>query len=902
MARKLYNLLWVALEETEKKFVGALQVGFTITVLKDTTPGVILYPALLTPLVHMAKQDAWLELLIATEKVLTPDMVNRQLKVSPGMLANKPFDPAPLFAGAGDKIVVEAVSAGIKEILDTHTKFAGILHPSVVKALKAKDLTQLWKVKVHASALREVKAGGEWSTREAKFIEYTTAASEPKIRRWVRRALVGKETHDELIRAMFERRFGSDRKTGENPIPGMCRYAFKLKGDAVDLGKADPDQPVQSYHPVIALSDGDEFTHANIGHVSDIHINSRWQLLGKSTARVIEYGEGQHTAESPRIGSLLAETNRSFHDVLHRLCGSDAHAIIVGGDLVDHIRNAYDAAVILHKDNSVQDIWGAMDLESYSLETYPRGVDLLAFYTLIVDALRSHAKPFFAITGNHDCYEDAFGISPRLLTTRANGGIPADLNLTFYEALLSFGPSAGLLVKMSSSFDPSWFEWFHLVLSPFNDWWTKLPKQSLVGLGWGDSEDLLDKFGDQGASGLLPGGHLPRSDDAVTGPQLALLKRAVGERAQRKVILTSHFTFLSYREDVPMFPGGVVGSPGAFNSDNTTLGVESYSRFEMGTFESNRDVLLGMLKKREIQCVLTGHSHRRGLHLLGTAVGTSMPAKLYDPDPQDGFDLRPLPAGCPPAEPAIIVSDSAGPYPRYNRDGEFRDWGSDRPGATLVRVDPKSGDLVHVRTIQASGRPPPRAAVSLDYLDIDKSLVFADDRMLVTVADIAWDAGLPGTPGVPVYHVHPNFLAEIRDTRKIFLRRLIFAGKKQGKWLRIEVPCAGAATSYAVPPAASDDFRCWLKYIGEPTRFVSMQLGSSDPFLASRYDWSSFWNLEVEAAPEFTKTKLLKGTAIKMRYKLARPSRKIEAKAINTHWREIPPYDWRASSDPKYAK
>lgn len=901
MARKLYNFIWVALEEKEQTFVGALQIGFTITTLKKTTPGVILYPALLTPLVHHTKQDSFLELLIATEKTLTPDMVNRQLKISPGLRATKHFDPSPLFGGAGDKIVVEEVDADLDELLESHTKFAGILHPSVVKALESKGITKVWKVKVHASALRDAAAPEQpWSTSEAKFIEYTTAATEPKIRRFVRQAVVGKETHDELIRTMLDARFGSDRKTGQNPIPGLCRYAFAMRGNAVDLARANPNEPIQSYHPVVVLSDGDEFSHANIGHVSDIHMNSRWQILSKTTARVIEYGDGQHEDESPRIGNLLAETNRSFHDVLHRLCGSDADAIIIGGDIIDHIRNAFNAATIIHKVNSVQGIWHAMDLENYTDATYPAGIDLIAFYTLIVDALRGHQKPFFAISGNHDCYVDAFGISPRLYTQRANAGIPADLNLTFYEALLSFGPSAALLVKVGSSFDASWFDWFHLVLSPFNDQWTRLPKQSIVGLGWGSSEDLLDPSGEQSL------GHLPRSDDAITKPQLNLLKKAVAERSKRKVILTSHFTFLSFREDVGMFPGGAVGSPGTFNSDTSTAGVESFSRFEMGTFETNRQALLEMLGARQIQCVLTGHSHRRGLHLIGNPVGSTLPALLYDPDPQHGLDLSPLPPGATAAEPAIIVSDSGGPYPRYNRDGEFRDWGSDRPGATLVRVDPKAGGITNVRTIQAGSRPPPRAAVSLDYMDIDKGLIFDNNMMIVNATSVAHDNGVAVPPGLSVYTLLPCLQQELRKTRKIFLRRLVFAAQKlvngARQWFRIEVNCSASSEACPISPEQTADFRTWLKFVGEPTRFVSIQLGSNDPFLAGRYDWNSFWNFEVEAVPKFlTIMKNGKGD-LGICYQLKRPSRELEAKTVNKVWREVPAYDWRTANDPKYAR
>jgi hypothetical protein len=902
MARKLFNLIWVTLRETEEKFVGALQIGFTITSVKETTPGVILYPSLMTPLVHMKSKEEWVELLIATEKTLTPDMVNRQLRISSGLDAAKSYDPAPLFGGAGDKIVVEK-AAGLTAQLETHTKFVGLLHKKFISALEDKGLTKVWKVKVHASCLRDSTGTQRWSKTEAKFIEYTTAAAEPKIRRYVRNdAIVGQETHDELIRAMLERRFGSDRKTGENPIPGMCRYAFGLRGGAVDMGKANPNEPVQSYHPVVVMSDVDEFTYANIGHVSDIHINSRWQLLGKSTARVIEWGDGQHEDESPRIGDLLSETNRSFYDVLHRMCGSDAHAVVVGGDLVDHIRNAYNAATIVHKYNSVHQIWDTMDLENYTQTTYPKGVDLLAFYTMIVDALRSHQKPFFAITGNHDCYEDAFGISPRVFSNRANGGIPADLNLTFYEALLSFGPSSGMLINLSSSFKAEWFEWFHLVLTPWNDWWVKLPKQSIVGLGWGDKEDMLLEFaGEQGM------GHLPRSDEGVSGKQLALVQRAVGERTTRKVVLTSHFTFLSYNETVPMFPGGAAGSPGTFNSKTTSWGLDAFSRFEMGTFETNRQAMFTMLGQRQIQLVLTGHSHRRGLHLLGAPAGATIPARLYDTDPDKGLDLSPLPPGATSAEPAIIVSDSAGPYPRYNRDGEFREWGSDRPGGTLVKFDPGSGSIAHVRTIQARGRPKARAIVSLDYLDITQNLVFKNNHMLVSVAKIEWDAGVGVPPGSMVYTFLPHFLDEITDTRKIHIRRLVFAAQKKGpggrEWLRIDVPPLPLNKGYFIPPNQTADFRCWLQAIGEPTRYVSMQLGTSDPFLAERYDWGSYWNIEVEAVRQF---KTIPGgpgqpKGLGVEYRLQRPTRSLEAKLKNSTWREVPPYDWRVGNDPKYA-
>ena len=76
---------------------------------------------------------------------------------------------------------------------------------------------------------------------------------------------------------------GAGKSVLTRTIIGLIpKMAGTIEVFGVDMGKANPNEPVQSYHPVVVMSDVDEFTYANIGHVSDIHINSRWQLLGKS--------------------------------------------------------------------------------------------------------------------------------------------------------------------------------------------------------------------------------------------------------------------------------------------------------------------------------------------------------------------------------------------------------------------------------------------------------------------------------------------------------------------------------------------------------------------------------------------------------------------------------------------
>lgn len=908
MARDIYNFIWIV-PPPPPPTIGPAGQRSPTTVASATavTRGVILFPALMTPLVYVDghEEEPWLELLIATERELTPGMVNRQLKISAGLRAEKPVSASPLFPGATGNIEVGRMGRVDDDgelIIATHSKFAGILHPSYGKALNDKNIKRVWKVRIRASALPDSSPADEYpySSSTRKFTGYRRR--DGATQRFTQMAVAGRELSDQMIREMLERRFGPDTSSNRNSIPSRGRYAFPMSGNTVDITRVDPNAPIQSYHPLFVLSGEDARQYLSFGHVSDIHINTRWQILGKSNARVIEYGDGQHEDESPKIGALLAENNRSFHTVLRRIA-TEADAIIVGGDLIDHIRNAYNPDRVLSDANTPVQIWDAMNIEgdAYTDASYPAGLDLVAFFSFIFDAMTRHARPVFGVTGNHDCYVDAYGISPRLnaelTASRTNEGIPADLNLTYYEALLSFGPSGGLLRSASSSFNADWFDWFHLVLTPFNDWWFRFPKQSLVGLGWGTSEDLIDPRGGQS------GGHLPRSDDAISNAQLSLLQIAVRQREQRKVILTSHFTFLSYIETVPMHPGGARSSAGVFRLNSSWV-MEDYSHFEMGTFETNRAALMEMLAARQIQVVLTGHSHRRGLHLLGERRGDQIPCQLFDTDPHDSLSLCQIPAGLTNAEPAIIVSDSAGPYPRYNRDNEFLGWGSDRPGGTLVRFDASNGRLREVKTLNASNRRKARGVVAMDYVDVSSEGALANNRMETEWVSAAQDSGAAGESATPIWFIRVPLTARVHRDWGIYIERLVFAGRQRDAWIRVEARYDSGRNAFAVPVEHTNDFRTWARLVLQPTRFVSVKLNSRNRFIANRYDWSSWWNFEVIARPIFRHLPVANSPRMQRQvmYQIFRPQRELAITGRDINWREAPNFDWRRANDPKYAR
>jgi hypothetical protein len=322
--------------------------------------------------------------------------------------------------------------------------------------------------------------------------------------------------------------------------------------------------------------------------------------------------------------------------------------------------------------------------------------------------------PAYAITGNHDCYHLPYGISPRLFKStidkRANEGIPSDHNLTFYEAILAFGETYGELKSgYDSPFDADMWDWFYMVFTPFADFSVELPKQFLVGLGWGDREGILNDLPGTG-QGV---GHLGRAKDAISDEQLEMVTNAIAKK--KRVILMTHFTFVSYNYDIPVKQGE--SDPG----DVYISLIKDYNKHNSGCFQKNRrDVLeTHVLTQRDVQIVLTGHSHRRALYLaheLSTFGRRSIKTLHFDFDKFSYVKKQyPDDMKCP-----MIVSDSGGTIPRYNYGGEFKGRGSDAPSGTYIGFDQSSGDLVHLEAVRSKVKP--RVAVAVDYLDIQEKV------------------------------------------------------------------------------------------------------------------------------------------------------------------------------------
>ena len=808
---KLFNLCWVrdaVAPGSERKVPVALQEK---NVIDDQKPidALVLYPAFFTPAIHVSGQtdDMFEVLILSNKKGLTRSDINFHLKIAVGLSPDKPVANGPLFANPVDKIEIAQVNPDGNGIVATKNVFAGILDQRFT-ANAAKGLDTYYALRIHASCLKDpsvIAASGRNAAPELQ---------------------------DEKLVAMLDRRNGTAlREKG-----GRGHNCFATSANGADLSKVDPDQPIRAYHPLFFYENPEAVTPASFGHVSDIHVNVRQQTLQHSPARVIDDPAG--LTDSPPLGPMVNICGANLASITDSMGGDDeVDILMVGGDLIDHIQNVYPypagtAATALDS-ASARQIWDLMDLRDrrgYATH-YQAFVDFIVFFGVMTRFYRSHNKPIYGITGNHDCYEEAYGTSPRVMGRKANEGIPADLNLTFYEAILIFGETFDTVRRgvAPPNYTPDLLEWFYTVFTPFADFVVALPKQRVVGLAWGEEESILRPKG-QGF------GHLPRANEAVTDGQLALFRRGLG--TEKRTALLTHFTFVSYDDSIPINP-----PPGPLTPRSIET-TDSFGKQDLGTFEKNRAALYGAVADpKQTQFVVTGHSHRKGLYFLGAPGHGGYATEMH------GLRHPFLPAsmGGAPRTP-IVVSDSSGPLPRLNLDEEFDGWGSDRPAGTRILSAP-DGSVARVEAVPATGAvTQPRLAVAVDYLHNMKSDVFDE------IETYPFDKKKPRAAAHGI-----NFTFERQFTAWLEPISVVLYGKPSvtAPWIRVplgldssDIKTGGKRSSFLVDPADAGAFYDWLTLPPKTGRFASFKFQFLQPSEQdSVYDLGSAWNIELDCRP-----------------------------------------------------
>jgi hypothetical protein len=785
---------------------------------------VILYPALATPEILVGDTDK-LEMLLLLQTDEGAERlklrITNQLKISQGFDAEKKCPDRALFVDASGglvgtpddrKIEVKKMQFVADGAINTASgRFSCYVEKHAFRFFVNAGYTTLYSVSVSSKVLKAGLGTG------------LSAVGEP---------------HDLLIKKLL------DQRSSWAAVHGKY-YCFNSANYDLLHSSWDITNPIQSYHPVYHYG-ADELKFANIAHLTDVHVAARQQSLQRTVARVIDTwdrGTDSNRDYCPTIGSMVNSCSRVMWQLLDGLAAKHPDILLIGGDLVDCLRSCYVNEKTAN-DPSFRAglpwrIWQAVGLGRNYTDYYKDGTDMIGFLTLLLNHMRAQSMPAYAITGNHDCYHLPYGISPRLLQStidhRANEGIPSDHNLTFYEAILAFGETYGELKSgYSSPFDTDMWDWFYMVFTPFCDFSVELPKQSLIGLGWGDREGIMNDLPGTGQNA----GHLGRAKDAISDEQLEMVTTAIAKG--KRLILMTHFTFVSYDYAVPVKQGE--SDPG----DVYISLIKDYNKYNSGCFQKNRrDVLeTHVLTKRDVQIVLTGHSHRRALYLaheLSTYGRRSIKTLHFDFDNFNYVkDQYPDDMKCP-----MIVSDSGGTIPRYNYGGEFKGRGSDTPSGTYIGFDQNSGDLAHLEAVRAKVKP--RVAVAVDYLDIQEEVDVIEqfESQAFAIEDERNN------------HVS-SFIFTIKITSELpgfWIENLAFFLKHDTEataWKRIVLlPPSGAASANSSQFAIiqSDDvqaFSAQFSKARERSLFLSMTFGQPRKKEFSRYDFTSPWCWEFQ--------------------------------------------------------
>ncbi|MEZ5511883.1 MAG: metallophosphoesterase [Gammaproteobacteria bacterium] len=609
------------------------------------------------------------------------------------------------------------------------------------------------------------------------------------------------EKQDDLLLAFHQQRIRSGQQ-----------YAYQIRRGEL-IFEPDTQRPLQAHHPVF-FSDKDCY---NFGHLTDVHVSSRHHVFDRSNASIVP-GVG-NLSGSERIGD---RAHRSF-DALYNLMknfGTNifTDGIVFTGDLIDYNRNYNPGCAQGKAINNTAALWQAMNLDNVADDDqYPAGIDNLIFFTLVRWFYDTYQKPIFLCAGNHEAYSVPYGISPRVVTpikdlkdtilnapdealdlidrisrivrfntrqvndlqkkmdkknkpvngTRANEGIPADHNLTVYEACLMFGRQYHRVLMSgfkpghtTRNFQPDNLDWFQLIFTPFTDFSYHWPKQTLSLLAWGDDEVFIDpvqggirnpstrdNLREKGEKGIaFSPSALPRATRAIDSEQRQLLDAAIAQNKPLNV-LASHFTLVNYHTAMSLLDEGDVSASRVGNG----LGY-----FDWGTFEANREYLYHeLLGQQKIQASLSGHSHRAGVYQLQQPVKrtshhiykwlrkvwlpTSIPESLDNnspqvigdysvraalPAPDNGDMIKSFPQ-LPADRAPIVVSACGGPIAVQNYCDELAGLGMERPSGSLLRFDEKPGQpTVKVLAATTQRRPvdtaKPRFCVATEFIDLLK--------------------------------------------------------------------------------------------------------------------------------------------------------------------------------------
>lgn len=516
--------------------------------------------------------------------------------------------------------------------------------------------------------------------------------------------------------------------------------------------------------------------------------------------------------------------------------------------------------------------------------------------------------------------------------TLANEGVPADHNLTMYEACLLYGPDYGRVVMAGGSanadntnFNPENFRWFYMLFTPVTDLWIKIGQQTLIGLNWGEGEQMthlidgptknsevraaLEKEGRIGFAWTAVG-ILPQSTESLTDDQVGLVKAALTQKSTTNV-LCAHFTIAnfdpSFSYEIKDEKSGKYVPRQAPVSVGGAASRQVTTHYNTGTFQENRRYLLQeCIQQGKIQLTMSGHSHRAGLYqdigtkptvsqsLLGwVGTGEDMVVQPHAPRPDGRYDYQ-----AKPDKGLFLVSASGGSIPVQNYRGEMMGFGMAPPSGSAVKFGGAKPEIQVIEYNKGSAKP--RFCVAMDFMDvlgpgatIEKEGVFERFECEEEIDDFTDQLELllqlnqRRFPDVPVFKA---------GRLHIFLRKeetivtLPFSVRHEGKRLHkgdlknIANFFRGRSSLQVLSQAAKDEENRYFVELSFDSSHLLNQIGFR------QYNFDSPWYIQMQLKPREIIQATVRGTRRK-----AAPGFRLER---DEKFGKVPSFDWRSTYYP----
>lgn len=421
------------------------------------------------------------------------------------------------------------------------------------------------------------------------------------------------------------------------------------------------------YHPVY-ITDKKELT---IGHITDVHLDSRMDIYGQSVASVIEVKEncqggvtfknGERVVANKEfynpIKNIIANFNKIFVHLSNKLLNK-SDVLVITGDLVDYNRGIHTTQTFRTEPEKPSKTWESLDK---SFKDHEVDRNWFHFYKLLLQLYNKNKKPIFTMLGNHDYVNYAMAPWPAF-GMMWNGVY--DQNLTRYECALCFGPGFNNTKEFFGDMieRTNYVKWYTFFINPFADFVVEYGNQSMFMVDWGCNSNVIrhglkTKIGGitpgyDGAGSLHHAEHLFReeTDYSSAGKSLwpyrvqnyAIYKSWLDSKPKIKMLFM-HATAICPRDDVST---GEI----AFDLQWTD------NKLKYGSFDNRREEIIKDVEKEKLHIVITGHSHRNIVfevkneykeYALPLASGKHINTEFMEP------------------KNLVVVSSSGGPLPKY---------------------------------------------------------------------------------------------------------------------------------------------------------------------------------------------------------------------------------------------